>query len=1127
MSINRLILGIALLLFSINSITAAGIGNSKTKFYPASFFNGNKLQGLTTAKVNSIDKVVAVLFTSPYTGTQLNVYAGTFSGDVNGNSCKFYCVDIAHELAFYTPDQPHTYTDSGNTSSKITYILNKYYPLNSFPYSGSLSAEEREAAAVQFAIWHFSDSVDVSTLVDNQDIQTRANQIIDDANLNAGNTMPVETLVITPLDQIIQTGTTAEFYVTALDHNNNPLSNVQVTLTSSSGTLSTITVVTGNDGKTPVISLIPGTDPTSLIKAIANVTIPQGTRYVHSLQPENFQKLVLATPTISLKEATTSINWKNLRLASIGDRVWCDDNRNGIQDSNETGAANVNVHLYDCSGIMLSSTFTDNNGIYHFDSLASGNYYVKFDLPVNYRFSPAKSGNNENLDSDAGSDGKTECFTLAVNEHQDKWDAGIYIPELSVVSLIKDDGRVFMADSGSTITYSINFANTGHVSLHSVTITDTLPSGLSYISCTGAVSCGETSNSVVTFQIGNVDTATSGHVTLTALVSGNKPNYLNVAYFAGTDFYGRNYTTSASDLDLHDTTSGGNDAGVESNANMSELLLKRLLKIENGQTTRILPKTKPNNITGSMGLQNLIPKIGPFNSTAIETTPFDILGISNAVSAYAADYIASTEVGQRRVASIFSTITTAPYIYDHFKSVCDRLAGAQVSSLDLVNINGRQFYSSKITKPGTTDYAISFCLYETSSGFSVENKWTYDEYIAPNNTLSVYNFQVWSSSISSTISMVENILSAASAVKPLTYMNNTQVNPVVYVKAATYTHDGKIHLNLVNTASTCQTSFKTLYRVSQGGDQSQTVQNITIKAGESSVVLNSGVVSDAQVYLTQAQGFRDEVFISGGAYTFMNGASSSVTAFNTSGYPQSDPNQFPAGSLVLAGGVNMSGDLNDWISVVRSLNASASIYDLSGFTGVTFKALGINKVQVFIDMDGIQNFNYFIKTIDLTSTQQTFTLKFSNFNQRFGSQIQFDASKIKYIGFILDKTLNTGTSAFNFEVRDIAIVNGLTGINNNGILPDKFSLDQNFPNPFNPTTVIRYALPSSEKVTIKIYDIMGKEVRNLVNEEKNAGTYSAQWNGRNNDGVTVSSGIYLYRIHAGNNIETRKMTMVK
>jgi uncharacterized repeat protein (TIGR01451 family)/TQXA domain-containing protein len=1127
MTINRLFLNTLLILLSVASFTLAGIGNSSTKIYPKDFFKGNQIKGLSTAKVYSTDKVVAVKFTSPYNGSQLFVYAGTFNGDVNGNLAKFYCIDIAHELAFYTTDQPHTYTDSGNTSSKITYILNKYYPLNQFPYAGALPAEEREAAAVQMAIWHFSDSVDVSTLLDNPDILDRTLQIISDADLNAGNIVPFESLVITPIAQILNTGSNGQFYVTALDHNNNPLEGVTVTLTISTGTLSSSTAVTGSDGKTPLITIIPGADTLAVITALASVSLPQGTKYVHSIQPDNFQKLVLATPTVSLKKVTSNIKWMHL-YGSIGDKVWFDVNRNGIQDNSETGASLINVHLYNCNNALLATTKTDNNGKYLFDSVLTGSYYVKFDLPSsNYRFSPAYVGSNDEINSKADSSGRTECFTLASGENQYKWDAGIFIPESPVVTLTKDDGRVFMADTGSTVTYKIRFANTGHVALHNVTITDTLPSGLSYVSCTGANSCGETGNSIVTFQAGLLDTATAGEVTLTVLVSGKRSDYLNIAYLTGIDFYGNPYSVSASDLDLCDTTSGGGVAGAESKGNMSELLLKRLLKIERGQTTPVLSKTKYGNLPSSTTLLNLVPMNGPFNSSAVETTPFDIIGISNAISAYAADYMANTELGIRRVGGIFSTITASPNIYDHSKAVCDRLAGAQLSALTLVTINGKQFYAAKLTRPGTTDYAISFSIYEAADAFKVENKWTYNEYIAPNNTTAIYNFQVWSSSINATVSLVENILASASAMHSLTYMNNNQMNPVVYIKDAAYSHDGKIHLTIVNTETSGQVAFNTLYRVSQAGDQLQAQQTYTVNPGETSVILNPGIVSDAQVYLTNQQGFKDEVFVSGGAYTYLTGTGSSVSTFATSGYQQENPVQFPDGSLILAGGVNASGQLNDWVSVIRSLNASASVYNLSGFNGLTFKASGLYKLTVFIDMDGIQNFNYFTKIIDASSTEQTFTLKFSDFSQRFGSQIPFDASKIKYIGFILDKNLNPGASVFNFEVKDIAILNGLTGIKDKGSVPLSFNLAQNYPNPFNPSTIIRYDLPSAGKVVIKIYDLLGKEVKTLVNEEKNAGTFSAEWNARNNDGRSVASGIYLYKITTGNFVSIKKMTLLK
>ncbi len=92
----------------------------------------------------------------------------------------------------------------------------------------------------------------------------------------------------------------------------------------------------------------------------------------------------------------------------------------------------------------------------------------------------------------------------------------------------------------------------------------------------------------------------------------------------------------------------------------------------------------------------------------------------------------------------------------------------------------------------------------------------------------------------------------------------------------------------------------------------------------------------------------------------------------------------------------------------------------------------------------------------------------------------------------------------------------------NSIMPDKYDLFQNYPNPFNPTTTIKYSIPSESLVKIKIYDILGREVTVLVNEEKSAGNYTIQFNGNN-----FASGVYLYRIQAGNFVDTKKMILMK
>ncbi len=95
------------------------------------------------------------------------------------------------------------------------------------------------------------------------------------------------------------------------------------------------------------------------------------------------------------------------------------------------------------------------------------------------------------------------------------------------------------------------------------------------------------------------------------------------------------------------------------------------------------------------------------------------------------------------------------------------------------------------------------------------------------------------------------------------------------------------------------------------------------------------------------------------------------------------------------------------------------------------------------------------------------------------------------------------------------------------LLPTEYYLSQNYPNPFNPSTQIRFALPQSSAVELKIYDVLGREVSTLLNGEYNAGTYTVEWNGRNNYGAQVASGMYIYRIKAGNFVQTKKMMMLK
>jgi len=100
------------------------------------------------------------------------------------------------------------------------------------------------------------------------------------------------------------------------------------------------------------------------------------------------------------------------------------------------------------------------------------------------------------------------------------------------------------------------------------------------------------------------------------------------------------------------------------------------------------------------------------------------------------------------------------------------------------------------------------------------------------------------------------------------------------------------------------------------------------------------------------------------------------------------------------------------------------------------------------------------------------------------------------------------------------VIAGISGTDEN--IPAEFSLRQNYPNPFNPSTTIEFSLPKTEFVSLKVFEVNGKQVADLVSSSINAGTYRYDWNAEH-----LSSGIYYYTLQAGDFKQTRKLVLLK
>ena len=121
-------------------------------------------------------------------------------------------------------------------------------------------------------------------------------------------------------------------------------------------------------------------------------------------------------------------------------------------------------------------------------------------------------------------------------------------------------------------------------------------------------------------------------------------------------------------------------------------------------------------------------------------------------------------------------------------------------------------------------------------------------------------------------------------------------------------------------------------------------------------------------------------------------------------------------------------------------------------------------------------------------------------------------------------TVNAGFKNPSRQYGTTSVVVNVTGVEENlvGFNPNTFKLYANYPNPFNPTTKIRYAISQTAFTTLKVYSVTGKEVATLINEEKTPGVYEVNFDGKN-----LASGIYFYKLQAGNFTDVKEMVLLK
>ncbi len=189
--------------------------------------------------------------------------------------------------------------------------------------------------------------------------------------------------------------------------------------------------------------------------------------------------------------------------------------------------------------------------------------------------------------------------------------------------------------------------------------------------------------------------------------------------------------------------------------------------------------------------------------------------------------------------------------------------------------------------------------------------------------------------------------------------------------------------------------------------------------------------------------------------------------------------------------------------------------------------------------------SYYVKLLEDDNNNLVFWVSKDLLNWQSGGQINSTAAQVQQATVFIelrldDKNKNLLTTWMDSRTGNSEIFYAkvklpeLTAVKDKKITPSDLNLSQNYPNPFNPSTVIKYSIPafkgkmnSNRMVYLKVYNILGKEVKTLVAENKAPGEYSVKWDGKNNDGISVPSGVYLYQLTFANRLLSKKMLLIK
>ncbi len=525
---------------------------------------------------------------------------------------------------------------------------------------------------------------------------------------------------------------------------------------------------------------------------------------------------------------------------------------------------------------------------------------------------------------------------------------------------------------------------------------------------------------------------------------------------------------------IEEAVSGGNDGGLESNSRLSEQINKRnfervknAYKFDVATAKKVVKPTKYANKSNSISLRDFIPFGVLKEESVIESTPSDLLAITNASAVYSVDYLKNSKA----IASILA-LRTDDGVYEHTKFICDRLLGAQIISVSTIYIQEQPFIKTIIRNAdNTVEYVLSLSVKEINAGanFGVESHWNLDKY---EKNIGFYNFQIWTNSIDDLFVLGEEVVKLIDTQKPIKDYNLSNA-PTVFVRKGKY-NNGSLELQMINTNATGLITLDAGLRKTETSAEEKISTSIDLgKKYISNIVIPTGNLFDVGFRIGDGVAIPDDLFLSDGPW----GVDASAASTSVNQYIISPNNEsFDAANFSVERNLSLTATTSEYIAAYRALTPRFKAVDLSAYKSFRLKAKGTGKLEITFVKSSIENWEEQYKaTITLTDDIQSFAIPFSQFASSKGTSLLLN--DIKTIVFKMTAADGQSTTK-KMDLQAIQFSKEASLSVTDNELESKNSVYVT-PNPITDKSVLYFTALEQEKITIQIFDVLGKVVRNI------------------------------------------------